>query len=249
MPTKHDDCSTAPGNFLIARSDSTGSWSVVCKTCATRWIRGQEDIPDHVKSAVAVAVGMTTVTEEEAVSSGGQVLKVGDRVYSTPKEPTCEWLLTPGVILCTLLAPPLSAAEEEAFHRERVEFALTSGDHALCLSIRMGRELDWGDGFWQEANQRDHFEPGVTDPGDSSHLGVVLRLVDAHSGVLLGMRFVTWPTRFSKAVHKAVQTQIAHRSHREAGQHEIQTWLARYPTPRALATQRAEITCRGGAGR
>lgn len=253
MPTKHDDCSTEPGNFLIARSDSTGSWVVTCKTCATRWMRGQEDVPAHVREAVAVSVGMTALTEDEAREkarqTGGHVLRVGDRIFSTPKEPTIDWILAPEGVTARLIAPGVTKDEEAAFHRERTEFALTSGDHALCLSLRIGRAFDWGDGFWQAVKQKPHFEPGLPETGDEGHLAVHLQLIDGQTGILIGMRLVTWPPRFVKAVRKAVDTQIAHQGAADAGDREISTWLARYPTPRDLATRRAEIDCRGGAGR
>jgi hypothetical protein len=246
MLSLHESCPQDPGSFLVVRDD-TGAWSAVCKTCGTCWVGGQDDVPDHVKVAAGVAAGMTAKPESEAEANGGHILRVGDRVYETPKPETVEWVLTPDLIQCTFLVDKPSKTEEAAFHKERAEFALTSGDHALVLGVRFGRDIDWADGTWQAVRQREFYEPGVTDPGETGHLAVLLRLVDASTGILLAMRQVTWPPSFGRAVYKAIQSQLIHDSSDEAGAIEINTWMHRYPNPRDLALQRAEITCRGGA--
>lgn len=247
---RHAECSQEPGNFQVVREGSSGEWAATCKTCTSTWASREPGAPYHVLLAVAVSLGMNTITVEEAerlaAESGGEIVRVGQRVYDKPMPETVEIVMTPDhPVQFTLLANDIDPKLLRDFNNGELQFALTVGKHALMLGVKVSG--DWVDGSWQATKQRDFWEPGVSNPQGGYHLAVFLRLVDARTGVLAAIRHTSLAPRLSQALYDAIRAQIDQNSTDAAGEREITRWLRDYPTPLHQALRCAQFRCIGGS--
>lgn len=249
-PDRHAGCSHEPGNFLVTRDGTSGEWVAGCKTCTSTWASRQPGAPYHVLVAVAVSLGMNTMTVEEAerlaAETGGEIIRVGQRIYDKPMPETVEIVMTPDhPIQFTLLANDIDPKLLRDFNNGEMQFALTVGKHALMLGVKISG--DWVDGSWQATKQRPFWEPGVSDPDGGYHLAVFLRLVNARTGILAAIRHTSIAPLMSQALYDAVQSQLGKNTTDAAGEREIARWMRDYPTPLHQALRCAQFRCVGGS--
>jgi hypothetical protein len=148
------DCDHPIEAVKVVFATASGSFSAICLKCRGTWQRRDSGVPPAVLQAVYAAAGMSSVSAEEAARLGLYTIKVGDPYLPpSPLKEGLRWTITPYSVQCGVYWPKPPQEVVDGFHTQRIEFALTSGDHALMLSARFGhafgRDVDWMDGSWQ----------------------------------------------------------------------------------------------------
>lgn len=253
FPLSSADCPHDPSAIKAVFSGRT--WSAVCIGCGHRWLRPANDgepgtvndTPATVRYALFNAAEIAGLTAEQAHNVGIYTTAVGHPSLPPPVlVEGLRWILSPYGVQCAIHYNDIAVGVIGAFHAERSEFALVAGHHALMLAARFGRTIGWFDGAWHGARQHPHFPIGLPEPQPNQDLPVTLTLVDATTGLVAGIRQVTWPASFHRAVHQAIQTNRDNGMDETAGDREIDQWTQRHRSPDLLVLNRARARCRGG---
>lgn len=157
-----------------------------------------------------------------------------------------HWVISEELVELAMFIPGPTPEERTEFQYGRVKFGLVAGDHALVLGVKLGA-MPWWDGPWQ-ARRQTVTPPGLPDVADGKHTRVLMVLVHSRTGLVEEMRVISWPSRFTQAVRKALLHQLDHASEDRAGEIEVNTLYERYTTSADLMRHRADLIVNGGPG-
>lgn len=234
-------------------------------------------VPAHVRTAAGIALGVkraATPAEVDSAYLENRVRHLGTPYSSrTGWEEGCQWhhydtdkhplelLVTsemPEVALDRLWEPG-SARTHPRLHQflhAPVDFGLIIGRHIVCTVTRwrpmplIGAPEWIEEGFTQQSislQMGDAPLPGEGPVPDGQHRMVILMLVEATSGLIVGLREITWPGNAVNALREALDGQRLPDGtyDPEAARREARRWQDRWPVERLL--DNAHLTWRGGA--
>lgn len=172
----------------------------------------------------------------------------------------CPYQVTSPTYLWTgahnVFALPLdgvTAEEQRCFDNGTAEFALFVEQPAIVLMYRFGVDLPWGDAAFNVHSGEPMLPEAsrellrTTDPAVSGHALISLVLIEAISGIVRGLRAVTFSTEFSRRFLGALRAQLlAGPVPDSAFDACVRNIHARYPTVVELLGA-AEIRTMGGA--
>ncbi len=142
----------------------------------------------------------------------------------------------------------LTPSEVTAVDHGPLQFALFTDEEQIILFLKLGEVSGWSEmpyTIWR-VPEDDRTIPEVSDPEE--HVGITIFLVQAETGRIVAMRFLT----ISPAMTTALLTAIRHQASLPFNQAQYDAHLAelrrRYPTPDAFVadTTTVRIRCNGG---
>lgn len=139
-----------------------------------------------------------------------------------------------------------TAEEIEKIKSDLSRFALTVTGPVIWLAFKFG-DLPWSDASFSihlvpEAEQQ--LPPPL--PHEQSRALLHVILIDADTGIVKVLRLVSFSPTFSNALHKAIQAQWEAGWPGEDAYHLQITRTMNAYTSKAIATQLATVTCKGG---
>lgn len=135
--------------------------------------------------------------------------------------------------------------EVTAVRSGKAQFAWLAGDHAAMLCYRFADGIPWGDVTYHAA----HEPPDRAGLPPAAGLACTVILIDAATGIIRGIRMVSWPDRAASALRTAIKEQIRNGYSSTAEQAWINALYSRYSGARGtadLVRDRADLTWTGG---
>ena len=142
----------------------------------------------------------------------------------------------------------LTLAEVAAVDHGKLQFALFTDDEQIILFLKLGEVSGWSEmpyTIWR-VHEDDRTVPAERDPAE--HAGITIFLVQAETGRIAAMRFLT----ISPAMTTALLMAIRHQASQPFDQAQYDARLAElrqlYPTPDAFVadTTMVRFRCNGG---
>ena len=143
------------------------------------------------------------------------------------------------------LASP-SRAEISDIRQGQAEFALVVEPPLIVLLYRFGRAIPWSDApySWHLVPEAEQTLPDTTDAIEPHALLQVI-LVDASTGLVQGLRAVSFSPAFTAALHSAIAEQAGQPWDAGAYNAALASLYGRYPSSTELLGQ-ARSRTRGG---
>ncbi|MBB4936552.1 hypothetical protein FHR32_000857 [Streptosporangium album] len=148
--------------------------------------------------------------------------------------------LTPDGCELALFYPSPTAAEVHEIRGGLPQWAWVELDGIAVLAFRFGtlQRADTPYQVTRDETARD--QSGPIDP-EGKHLIVSVVLVDAHTGIIKGLRALTWPPEFATAVRDTVQRQLDSPITDAQAGIALQALYDLYPDTASLVRERADV--------